>query len=840
MGALTIEAPRESQGPPRTQATARPVVRGKFIFVGTEKLYIKGVTYGTFRPGPDGHQFGTSAIVERDFAQMAANGFNALRTYTVPPRWVLDLARQHGLLVMAGLPWEQHITFLADRRRVRSIETQVREAVRSCAGHPALLAYAVGNEIPSPIVRWHGRRRMERFLERLCRIARSEDPGALVTYVNYPSTEYLRLPSADIFCFNVYLEQRADLDAYLARLQNLSDNRPLIMAEIGLDSRRHGEGRQAEVLDWQVRTTGAAGCAGAFVFAWTDAWHRGGHDIEDWDFGLVTRDREPKLALASVCGAFRDYPFPTEQTRPSISVVVCTYNGSRTLRECLSGLEALEYPDYEVIVVDDGSRDDSAAIARQFGVRLISTENRGLSAARNVGIEAARGDIVAYIDDDAYPDPHWLTYLAATFCRSPHAAVGGPNLSPPGDGPIAECVVNAPGGPVHVLLSDTEAEHIPGCNMAFRKSRLQAIGGFDPQFRTAGDDVDVCWRIQQRGWTIGFSPAAMVWHHRRNSVRAYWKQQRGYGKAEAQLERKWPDKYNAVGHIKWAGQLYGKGLTRMLGRKQRVYHGLWGRAPFQSLHEPTPSLLTVLPTMPEWYVVILGLAGLSALSLLWPALIAAIPFLLLAAGATFWQAILSASQASFPSAPRSRVTRATLYLLTGGLHLLQPFARLWGRARHGLTALRLRGPRGMQLPFPTTNTIWSEHWRSPEQALQSLAAALRRDGAVLVLGGECDRWDLEVRGGTLGAARLFTTVEEHGAGKQLFRFRHWPRFSIGGVIAILLLTGLSVGAAMNEYWLAYDILALTTLVLMGRTLYEGACAMSALQRALQRGFGDTP
>jgi GT2 family glycosyltransferase len=107
--------------------------------------------------------------------------------------------------------------------------------------------------------------------------------------------------------------------------------------------------------------------------------------------------------------------------------------------------------------------------------------------------------------------------------------------------------------------------------MAFRKASLQAIGGFDPQFRVAGDDVDVCWRLQEQGWTLGFNPAAMVWHHRRNSVRAYWKQQQGYGKAEALLERKWPQKYNGAGHLTWAGRLYGKGLTRTLGYSPRAH-----------------------------------------------------------------------------------------------------------------------------------------------------------------------------------------------------------------------------------------------------------------------------
>src|SRR5207247_1482658 len=191
-----------------------------------------------------------------------------------------------------------------------------------------------------------------------------------------------------------------------------------------------------------------------------------------------------------------------------ISVFVCTYTGSRTIRDCLKGLSRLAYPDYEVIVVDDGSRDATATIAQEYSCRLIRTANRGLANARNTGLKAATGEIVAYIDDDAYPDPHWLSYLAATFMSTAHAGVGGPNMAPPGDGPIAECVARAPGGPVHVLLNDHEAEHIPGCNMAFRKSCLEAIGGFDPQFRTAGDDVDVCWRLGQRAFPVAVRAGA--------------------------------------------------------------------------------------------------------------------------------------------------------------------------------------------------------------------------------------------------------------------------------------------------------------------------------------------
>ena len=77
------------------------------------------------------------------------------------------------------------------------------------------------------------------------------------------------------------------------------------------------------------------------------------------------------------------------------------------------------------------------------------------------------------------------------------------------------------GGATHVLLTDTVAEHIAGCNMAFRRQQLQWLGGFNDQFWVAGDDVDICWRIQAQGWTVGFQAAAVVWHRARPDIARY-------------------------------------------------------------------------------------------------------------------------------------------------------------------------------------------------------------------------------------------------------------------------------------------------------------------------------
>jgi GT2 family glycosyltransferase len=803
--------------------------------VGEEKVWVRGATYGAFRPDIEGREYQDVAQIDRDFALMAASGFNAVRIpHTTPPRGLLDSAARHGLRVMVGLSAEQYVGFLADGRESYDIEGAVRAKVRTIVGHPALLGYAIGNEVPASIARWIGRRPLERYIRRLYDVVKTEDPTALVTYVNYPSTEYLDLPFLDFLSFNVYLESQERLEAYLGRLQNLVGDRPLLMTELGLDGLRNGEDAQARAIDWQIRTAFSEGCAGAFVFSWTDEWFRAGHQVEDWAFGLTRRDRSPKPALASAIAAFSEVPFSDDRIVPSVSVIVCTHNGSRTLRRCLEGICRLNYPNFEVIVVDDGSTDGTVAIVQQYDVRLISTVNKGLSSARNTGLEAATGEIVAYIDDDAYPDPDWLTYLADTFMRTSYVGVGGPNIHPGGDGVVADSVANAPGGPIHVLLTDRVAEHIPGCNMSFRASALREIGGFDPQFVTAGDDVDVCWRLQEGGGTLGFNPAAMVWHRRRTFVRAYWRQQLGYGRAEAMLERKWPEKYNSVGHLTWSGRLYGAGLAPVLGTTGRPFHGIWGAAPFQSLYQPASSVLGALPLMPEWYLLMAALALVGSLGMVWPPLLAAWMLLVVCAGASIARASVAAGRASFQGPVLSRRDLLARRVLTGVLHLLQPLARLHGRITSGLTPWRLRAPAGVARPWPREFRVWTDEWQEPRDRLQSMEDRLKFEHARVSTGGAFDRWDLEVRSGFAGCARVLMGVEDHGAGRQYIRVRCWPRVMPRGVVAATLACVVGITALADSAWLIAATFLGVGALLMARSVLETAVAMAVAERASQQ------
>lgn len=814
----------------------RPSIRGKFLFIGDEKFYMRGVTYGTFRPNlqEGGLPFPSRATVDEDFRQMRAGNINCVRLYTVPPLWLLDCAWRHGLRVMVGIPWEQHLTFLDDKERVRAIEARVREAVRGLNRHPAVLMYAVGNEIPPAIVRWYGRARIERFLKRLYKTVKREDPQGLVTYVNFPTTEYLQLKFLDVLCFNVYLEQKETFEAYLARLQNIADEKPIVMAEVGLDSRRNGEQAQADSLRWQIRSTFAGGYAGVFIFAWTDEWYRGGVDIDDWDFGLTTRGREPKPALVAVSDSFRFTPFNGAITWPRVSVIVCSYNGARTIRKTLSALERLDYPDYEIVVVDDGSRDDTAEIAGEYRARLIRTENRGLSAARNEALNDEAAEIVAYIDDDAYPDPHWLKFIANTFLTTDYVALGGPNILPPESGFVSNCVGNAPGGPVHVLVGNTEAEHIPGCNMAYRKKALKAIGGFDPSFRVAGDDVDVCWRLQRMGWKIGFHPSALVYHNRRDSIRKYLKQQYNYGKAEAMLEDKWPQKYNAVGHIPWNGRIYGRGQTLpfLIGR-WRVYHGRYGGALFQSIYQPAGGMWSALPLMPEYFLLVVFLGILTTAGLSWTPLLAAAPLFVAAVAVSFIQAFLSASSAQYTFKNISALKKMRLWIVTAALHFLQPLARLLGRMKLGLSPWRVYGVRKFLIPRPRTFSYWSEVWRPAGQWLDMVTVELNEQNLPIIPGGPFDRWDLQVRGGFLGATYLLMTIEEHGGGKQLLRFRLMPNFKFRRSWVIPVFGALAVLAALDNEWGATLFLGGIAVLFFWRMLQKCAYSKVAIVKALE-------
>src|SRR5262249_55154217 len=381
------------------------------------------------------------------------------------------------------------------------------------------------------------------------------------------------------------------------------------------------------------------------------------------------------------------------------------------LEDNLRSLERLTYPDYEIILVNDGSKDRTGEIARRFAkVRVVDTPNQGLSAARNVGLAEAAGEIVAYTDADTRVDRDWLTYLVQPFLACDVVAEGGPNVVPPDDPPMAQCIARAPGGPTHVLLDDRIAEHVPGVNMAFRREALLAIGGFNPIYLRAGDDVDVCWRLQARGWRIGFASSALVWHHHRASVNAYWRQQAGYGEGETWLMAHHPEKF-LDGHMLWRGRIYSPlpFVRSLWGTK--VNAGVWGTAAFPSVYRTDVHPFAFLPHSIRWQVVsfvvmVTGAVVASTREHAWAAA------LLLGCGVV-GLAVTMAKNIAY--AMRSEVdslkgSKLWYRAMVAYLHFIQPLARLRGRIRGVLSppevALPPVEPQTSRGPRPSLAETW--------------------------------------------------------------------------------------------------------------------------------------
>lgn len=361
-------------------SSLRVRVDGKFLRLGAEKFYVKGVTYGPFAPNLMGEPFPDEDRAARDLELVRELGANVLRVYHLPPRWFVDLASRHELKLLIDVPWNKHVCFLDSDESREEARKAVRDAARTFLGNPTVLALSLVNEIPPDVVRWCGARAVADFIDELANMAKSIDADCLCTMGNFPSTEFLRPQNLDFICFNIYLHHQRAFDNYLARLQMIADTKPLIAGEFGVDSLREGEDRQSQIVEWKIETAFRGGLAGAVVFSFTDDWYRDGRQVLDWAMGLTTRERRPKPAFDAVKRAFHAAPaFPQGET-PMVSIVVASYNGARTLKACLESLTRLRYPDYEVILVDDGSTDSTPHIASLYqGVRYLRhPRNEGL------------------------------------------------------------------------------------------------------------------------------------------------------------------------------------------------------------------------------------------------------------------------------------------------------------------------------------------------------------------------------------------------------------------------------------------------------------------------------
>ncbi len=785
---------------------SRVTVEGKFFRLGGKKFFPKGVCYGPFCPDAYGFCFPSQEQVERDIELIKELGANVIRIYNIPPRWFVDLIAQRGLKLLIDIPLSTHLCFLDYPKEIEDARANVRKTVQAFTGHPAIFAYSLANEIKPDVARWCGAGKINSFINSLVEEAKNIDAGCLCTFGNYPPTEYLAPSAIDFYCFNIYLHQQKPFENYLARLQMIANTKPIILGETGIDSIREGEEAKCEMLRWQIQTTFKSGFAGAFIFSLTDDWYRGGKKITDWAMGITTANREKKPSFYAVQQEFIAAPYYPLNKYPKVSVVVACYNGARTLKACLDSLFQLNYPYYEVILVDDGSEDATPQIARLYSkLRCIRQKNYGLSVARNTGISMAEGEIVAFTDADCRADEDWLYYLAGDLERGEFVGIGGPNLLPPEDSPVAAAVMASPGGPAQVMLTDRIAEHIPGCNMAFYKWALNEIGGFDPIFTKAGDDVDVCWRIQAKGYKIGFSPSAFVWHYRRSNVKDYLKQQYGYGEAEALLIRKHPEYFNILGGTTWSGRIYTTAKPTI--HRHIIYHGQFGSGFFQTLYAQLPVSISSIMTAFEYHVLVtIPTLVLSVpFNFFRPIALLNILFILLICGVAAYQAEIPKSKLCFWSRP-----------LVGLLYLLQPLVR--GYARYHKRLLFNPTPMSATQRFELVAlkdsqealqdiAYWSGKFIDRVQFLKVIQNKLEQEGWSHRVDSGWSNYDIEIFGSRWITIQLITASELYPEGKQAFKCRIKTVWSLPakaafwGLFALELLVIGIIGKSTAWIWM---------------------------------------
>lgn len=225
---------------------------------------------------------------------------------------------------------------------------------------------------------------------------------------------------------------------------------------------------------------------------------------------------------------------------PTVSVIVPVYNGAGTIAACLESVASQDYPAgaYEVIVVENGSTDDTTAIVERYPVRLLHSEDRGPAAARNVGLASTESEIVALTDADCIADPNWLTELVKPYADAGIGGVGGAILAYDHPDRTAVEAFSAQHSPLVNYMSG-EHEYLPHlytANASYRRELVARVGGFNARMVTA-DDVDLSWRIQlQTGAKVGYAPGAIVRHQHRSTRLGLAKQYRQYGFGEILID----------------------------------------------------------------------------------------------------------------------------------------------------------------------------------------------------------------------------------------------------------------------------------------------------------------
>jgi glycosyltransferase involved in cell wall biosynthesis len=460
--------------------------------------------------------------------------------------------------------------------RFAELVSRVAHAGNVYRSHPGLLGYLIDcplkHQTSPENPRRVGLKTIRSRLGALVRILKQHAPNALVALKHRQASLAPFLAEEDfLYCSTARADQR-ELRPWIESLHRLAGARPVVIEFVQASSRQ----------DQAVAEAFAAGVAGVVAPSVPAPPSR------DW-LGIRMLRPPETMPFVSLKGAGP----PPPRSCPLVSVVVCALNGERTTPRCLQSLSRLAYSNFEVIIVADaGSAGISEAVAQFPQFRVIRPSKQGLGAARNAGLSAARGEIVAFVEPDFTVDSDWLTFMVREIQEGQLDACCGPACVPPETAKIAACLAAA-----HPSLSSTSfGDAMARSNLVFTKDALRRAGGFERKYKAFDADMDLCRKIEGTGAKLGYSPVALVWNLRPHTLGTFLSRQGSYGRSDAKLGRWGADSLSRLGH---AG---------VFGRYQRALR-----------------MLLVVPQSAEWMILwalaavlarVVGLSPFAALAML--------------------------------------------------------------------------------------------------------------------------------------------------------------------------------------------------------------------------------
>jgi glycosyltransferase involved in cell wall biosynthesis len=498
-----------------------PIVagRGKFLSREGRKFLLKATRLPDIAGSLD---FNEKLALCKRLDHAAAANATALISTAAQAETVLGIAGHAGLYVLVEIAVDP--SDLDSSRGLRAAAARIAKTANVLRSYPALLGYLIDCPIDPENLSVHALDQVRRRLATLVSAIRESSGRRLVAFKRRVHTPPLALIDEDLIYATLANVTPAGLRSAILALHNLAGARPLVI-EFG------EEFPGQEELVAHAFGHGAAGVvAPAMRPAASPGWLNG---------RMLSAGELPPFATLEGSST------PLPAVMPMVSVVVCARDDDGTISECLESIGRLQYPNYELIVIDHGSHDRISEIAAvPGGARLIRQPGAGFGAARNAAVRAARGELIAFTRADCVVDPDWLTLAVHTMIDGGLDACCGPIYASPENRGLVTRIIASLSSPTTMIAHGDLGVQLTDGNIVVRKASLFDAGGFDPRFDDAGGDIDLSARMIDAGLGLGWCPAGTVWRREGDTPREFYERRIRRGRADALLAMKYPARFS--------------------------------------------------------------------------------------------------------------------------------------------------------------------------------------------------------------------------------------------------------------------------------------------------------